>query len=305
MHINRLPIFLLFVAAISSGQTMTNKSLGDTLVDVFPLSIGNQWTYSYQYVTYDDSVVSCDTGSVNLHIINNIITDDSTLWSIQENSFLCHQDYSGPFSGPIMTADTFELVESHLNNHQLYRIGDRINIRKTVIPFLVNLKDTLKVYRYSHVDVNGVRTFTSYEDPGMTSFLFSFKQGVGLSSVHMQDGCTCMSGYYSIHSLRSSIITGVTNSHEYPFSRSYCLHQNYPNPFNPSTTISFTLPSRSFVSLKVFDVIGRGVVTILSEEMQAGNYFRRWNASDLPSGIYFYRLQAGSFAETKKLILLK
>jgi hypothetical protein len=55
----------------------------------------------------------------------------------------------------------------------------------------------------------------------------------------------------------------------------------------------------------VFDLIGREVATIVSEEMQAGNYSRQWNASDLPSGTYFYRLQAGSFAETKKLILLK
>lgn len=86
---------------------------------------------------------------------------------------------------------------------------------------------------------------------------------------------------------------------------SIVLNQNYPNPFNPSTTISFNLPSRSFVSLKVFDLIGREVAAIISEYMQAGNYSRQWNASDLPSGIYFYRLQSGTFTETKKLILLK
>ena len=85
----------------------------------------------------------------------------------------------------------------------------------------------------------------------------------------------------------------------------YELLQNYPNPFNPSTIISFSLVARSFVSLKVFDLLGRDVANIVSEEMQPGNYSRQWNASDLPSGIYFYRLQAGSFAETKKLILLK
>lgn len=83
------------------------------------------------------------------------------------------------------------------------------------------------------------------------------------------------------------------------------LDQNYPNPFNPVTTISFSLPSKSFVSLKVYDSLGREVITILSEELPAGTYSKQWNAADLPSGIYFYRLQAGSFTETKKLVLLK
>jgi hypothetical protein len=83
------------------------------------------------------------------------------------------------------------------------------------------------------------------------------------------------------------------------------LSQNYPNPFNPSTTISFSLPSKSFVLLKVFDALGREVETLVSEELSAGTYARQWNASNIPSGIYFYRLQAGSYSETKKLVLLK
>jgi hypothetical protein len=87
--------------------------------------------------------------------------------------------------------------------------------------------------------------------------------------------------------------------------KDYALYQNYPNPFNPTTTIYFALPSKSFVTLKVFDILGREVSTIVSEEMSTGNYTREWNAANRSSGIYFYRLQAGSFTETKKLILLK
>jgi hypothetical protein len=77
----------------------------------------------------------------------------------------------------------------------------------------------------------------------------------------------------------------------------YRLDQNYPNPFNPSTTISFSLPSRSLVSLKIFDIMGRDVSTIVSEEMPAGTYQRQWNATGFTSGVYFYRLQAGSYVE--------
>ena len=85
----------------------------------------------------------------------------------------------------------------------------------------------------------------------------------------------------------------------------YVLGQNYPNPFNPATTISFSFPTQSFVSLKVFDALGREVSILLSEQLSAGTYLRQWDATGLASGVYFYRLQAGSFIETKKLILLR
>jgi photosystem II stability/assembly factor-like uncharacterized protein len=85
----------------------------------------------------------------------------------------------------------------------------------------------------------------------------------------------------------------------------FCLGQNYPNPFNPATTISFSLPSRSFVTLKIFDVMGRDVATVVSEEMPAGSYSRQWNASGVSSGMYFYRMQAGDFVQTKKLLLVR
>ena len=77
------------------------------------------------------------------------------------------------------------------------------------------------------------------------------------------------------------------------------LNQNFPNPFNPTTTISFALPSKSFVSLKIFDILGREVASFASEELSAENYCRQWNASALSSSVYFYRLQAGSFTETR------
>jgi lysophospholipase L1-like esterase len=85
----------------------------------------------------------------------------------------------------------------------------------------------------------------------------------------------------------------------------YVLGQNFPNPFNPSTNISFTIPSRSFVSLTIFNMLGKAVATLVSEAKSAGTYSQEWNAADFPSGVYFYRLRAGSFTETKQLILLK
>ncbi|MGE5797539.1 MAG: T9SS type A sorting domain-containing protein, partial [Ignavibacteria bacterium] len=85
----------------------------------------------------------------------------------------------------------------------------------------------------------------------------------------------------------------------------FLLAQNYPNPFNPSTTISFSIPAESFITLKIYDLLGKEIATIVSGELSAGSYKRIWNAENYASGIYFYRLQAGNFTETKKLILMK
>ena len=98
--------------------------------------------------------------------------------------------------------------------------------------------------------------------------------------------------------------TGVDVEKEITVPLTFALKQNYPNPFKTSTNISFSIPTESYVSLKIYDRMGREVATIFSEESSAGYYTREWNAANIPGGIYFYRLQAGSFSETKKLIVL-
>lgn len=85
----------------------------------------------------------------------------------------------------------------------------------------------------------------------------------------------------------------------------YYLEQNYPNPFNPSTTIEFSIPEQSFVDLEIFNNLGEKVTTLVSEELNAGNYKYEWNAKKLSSGIYYYKLTVNDFSQTKKLILLK
>jgi len=93
----------------------------------------------------------------------------------------------------------------------------------------------------------------------------------------------------------------------------FSLNQNYPNPFNPTTTINYQIPELSFVTIKVYDVLGNEIVTLVNEEKAVGSYEVEFNATLLPSGVYFYRLQAGSpsagsgqsFVETKKMVLMK
>lgn len=85
----------------------------------------------------------------------------------------------------------------------------------------------------------------------------------------------------------------------------FSLKQNFPNPFNPVTSIQYTIGSNRFVQMKVYDVIGNEVVTLVNEEQSAGNYEVEFDATSLSSGIYFYQLKSGSYLETKKMIILK
>ena len=85
----------------------------------------------------------------------------------------------------------------------------------------------------------------------------------------------------------------------------FALHQNYPNPFNPSTKITYSVPKSSQVTLKIFNTLGEEIETLVNEEKPVGTYEVNWNAANLPSGVYFYRLQAGGFVQTRKMILLK
>jgi Secretion system C-terminal sorting domain len=98
--------------------------------------------------------------------------------------------------------------------------------------------------------------------------------------------------------------TGVSES-QVQIPRGFVLEQNYPNPFNPSTTIRFTVPEREQVSLTVFNLLGQEVKNLFNEEKQKGSYEVSFNASNLPSGIYFYKLQSGNFVETRKMLLMK
>ncbi len=99
-------------------------------------------------------------------------------------------------------------------------------------------------------------------------------------------------------------VTGVRQANN-TIPENYNLSQNYPNPFNPTTLINYSIPSAQKVVLKVYDILGNEVATLVNQNQIAGNYSVDFNAAGLASGVYFYRLQSGSFIQMKKMILLK
>jgi hypothetical protein len=102
----------------------------------------------------------------------------------------------------------------------------------------------------------------------------------------------------------SEMVTGLVRSGaEVPIT--FCLCQNYPNPFNPTTTIRYGLPHSSQVLLTVYNTLGQRVATLVQGQQEAGSYGVKFGGTGLASGVYFYRLQAGSYVDTKKLVLLR
>ena len=105
--------------------------------------------------------------------------------------------------------------------------------------------------------------------------------------------CTCTSDYSSEVEVN------------YNVPKKFELSQNYPNPFNPSTVINFQVPAAGKVTLKVFNILGKEVATLLNKEMNAGSHSVKFNASNLTSGLYFYTLTSGNYTSTKKMVLIK
>lgn len=108
-------------------------------------------------------------------------------------------------------------------------------------------------------------------------------------------------GFWYVY--QQSTITDVENEETIPTV--FKLEQNYPNPFNPSTKIKFAVPEKSNVLIKVYDILGSEVVTLVNQEMDAGWYENNFNAAGLSSGVYLFRMEAGSYVSTKKMILLR
>lgn len=102
-------------------------------------------------------------------------------------------------------------------------------------------------------------------------------------------------------------VTFIEEENDATYPKQFLLQQNYPNPFNPGTVIRYAISDLQFVTLKVYDLLGKEVATLVNEEKPAGSYNVEFNRQNLQlsSGVYFYRLCAGDFVETKKMILLK
>ncbi len=274
--------FLLLISQIGIGQLKTFT---------FPFQTGDLWQY---YVYLGDPALSFYT---SIQIDHDTLMPNNKVYKVFSSGltpfFYFRQDSTRIFQ--YSTQDSTEFLRYDFSRNA----GDTISIVHSgglVYPIVLTVDQNVPVFNQQR------RIITFHSSNGLISDqvvdsigIFDFVNNIE-SDYRLTGAIVGGKSYGTILDVKKGVVS---------MPNSFSLYQNYPNPFNPTTTISFALPSQSVVSLKVFDMLGREVSTIVSGELQAGTYTRQWNASAFASGVYFYRLQAGTFNETKKLLLLK
>lgn len=308
----RLPID----RSLTSGSYRGDEDPGtleDTLADVMPLSVGNQWTYRYyaSVTEYIGDYTITDSGAAWYEITAAIIDGDTARWifSEQRNIQRCTDYY---FSDPdwcetVVDSITFTLIEVLADSHRIYRLEEEYAIWKSVFPWSYDTRKMDVIYRFAPIDSLGFATITVPTDSSFSRLHnFVFKEGVGLSSSRCETSIYEIgTAYAKDHILLSSIINAAPEQSDESGPRAFRLEQNYPNPFNATTNIRFQTASGGPVRLRVIDILGREVAVLVDASLPAGDHRVGWDAARLASGLYVYILESGGKTETQKALLLR
>ena len=300
------PITCLFFVIVMSQNVFSQQ---DTLVDVFPLTIGNEWTYQCHTSFSDlEMYTGSMAGTSTFTIFDSIAAADSIIWKFYNHRFLTywiHYIYTNvDKSYSISDSLSFDLIELRNGRHQLYRLEGETSIESDPLPFTRFLSDTTMVYRYCPVDAADTIQYQT-KDPKSGCYIYkpTFKKGVGLVSIQAEP--ICIGASYDIYNYLTNSIINSVDVLSLQAPTEYTLMQNFPNPFNPTTTIEYAMPQRTFITLRLFDVVGRDVMSIAEGLQESGIHRVTLTMNKLPSGVYYYRLVTNNFSSTKKLIHLK
>jgi hypothetical protein len=263
---------------------------------IFPLHIGDRWQYIFSPMGY-----------ASYSGLSVCISKDTIMQNGQKYAVLLSNGTSEEYLR--QSGDSVFLYDAPNHRESLwYNFSSHVGDTISSTPQGTDTIDIILTNTYSQNWYGGPRrSWTFYVNRRHIyddEYRISISDSIGMTGRNPNFGDPMSLTGAMINGKTYGAISSVEQSKIYE-PHDFVVYQNYPNPFNPSTNILFSLPHKSFVSLKVFDLLGREVATIVSEEMSAGTYSRQWNAGNMPTGIYFYRLQAGSFVETKKLVLLR
>jgi Secretion system C-terminal sorting domain len=271
--------------------------------DFFPLEIGNRWDY---FVTIDyPGGTRYDTLSIEI-LDKKILSNGIEYFEFSEPFPFLHL-----FPYPKYIREEENYINFFDEEDSVDCFAFRFDLPQDSLYFNCKNKKLVVSYIYTTqlFGINDSLQEHNLEGPILTRF----SQHFGI--IRYYDTSWLERFYYDLNGCK---ISGITygdllvsvDDEKIPQILSFNLEQNYPNPFNPSTKIKFTIPSVGTqhavsVQLKVYDVLGNKVATLVNEEKPAGEYEVEFNAQNLASGIYFYQLRAGEFIQTKKMILLQ
>ena len=297
------------------------------VLNLYPLSVGNKWVYDVWGWWADTTYHSYSGITVREVIGDTILANGKSYYKLFDPTTFNYPPYLferiDTSSGKVFRYDNGLGLpnDEYLIDDLFAEVGDTIwssrHQYQGFFPFICVGEGTFNKW-----GIQGTRKIFTIND--LTGYTYSLSQGVGVDSIYdtfdFGENFVTLKGCIIDGVAYGDTITVDVQEEEKPIVTNFKLEQNYPNPFNPSTKIKFTISSnvkgqRSNVSLKVYDILGNEIATLVKEEKPDGNYEVEFNGSELPSGVYFYQLlvsalqskdgKADSFIQTKKMILLK
>lgn len=300
--IKKISYFALFCLA------STISIYGQPLHDLFPLTQGNYYKYALQKESsYSDvyadsaSYMKKIIGTSTFRIVAGLAAVDKTTWSVERYDTLHYYQYNRiskawnlVLDSAYTTSSTFYIYEALADSHK---------ISLSAYNDIWNLKS--EFHRYASREDLYNRNLFHFTSAYYEWDTLVCRAGMGLSRMYYEEdlGYDAVSANTTAAQLIESLVLAspVENTKVIEFA----LRQNYPNPFNPSTKISYSVGSTQAVTVKIYDVLGKLITTLVNEEKPAGTYQAQWNAGNLPSGIYFCEMKSGSFKTVNKMLLMK
>lgn len=311
---------------ITSSEMKIIKSfpMSPEIFSYYPLAVGNKWIFNI----FKREYLNVGWNDIDGKMTREVIGD--TLLPNGRNYFIIKQSES-LYSPAWQTEYFFERIDN--STGKVFRYDSLNGTPKDFLvdDLTVELGDTLELYRYQSINTpqviyegnqqkyfgNQILDRKLFRFPNSLYYSsYSLTKGIGLDSLAAGfdlgyinwwlKGCVINGKVMG----DTSLVVGIKDENNNA-PNEFTLYQNYPNPFNPETIISYQLAANSKVSLKVFDILGNEIATLVNEEKPAGRYQLNFNSrqtttnKQLSSGVYFYRLQAGDFVQTKKFILMK
>jgi hypothetical protein len=283
--------------------------------DYYPLQINNRW--DFLEVHFDPNSGTTDSAYSTFQIVSDSVFPNGQQYFVINGYDLtlsgkyvrCDGRFIFYYDTDTNEEDTVFKLGANVGDYWEVMFGPTMHVSVEAIDTvnifgfqsrIINYElDGLIQYYVTFSDIFGPIDFYWSGEPPGTDYRYKFLVGCMLDSIQ----------YGNPVSVSNEIFATVED---------FSLSQNYPNPFNPNTKIKYTIPippvssplvkgrtKEGFVTLKVYDILGREVATLVNEEEPAGEYEIEFNATILPSGIYFYQIKAGNFVETKKMVLLK
>ncbi len=273
-------IIFMFIATNLSAQ------------DYFPLEVGNRWDYNVE--------IHSPGGHISYDTLSILITENKILSNGMEY-YVFSPSLPMWFPVSIHAREEDNKIYVYLEEDSTDCFSFRFDIAAGSFYFNCNN------YQVNVFSIDTVLFWGTSDIHQLQDIFYAFSEHFGIYDYY-EPGL--VPKYYY---LSGCIISGITYGNLLVsvdetgpvLPTKFSLSQNYPNPFNPSTKIKYAVSSRQFVTLKVYDVLGNEIATLVNEEKPAGSYEVEFIAKDFPSGVYFYQLKAGTFMQTKKMILLR